>query len=53
MKTKKQHDLYVNMVIELQKNGASDKEVFALLLSLCTDYLSQILDILEEKENDR
>lgn len=48
MTNKENHDLYVNMVMELQKNGASDKEVFALLLSLCADYLSQILDILEE-----
>ena len=34
-KNNEHHNLYVNMLLEFQKNGASDKEVFVLLLSSC------------------
>lgn len=49
------YKLYCETLKNFAEKGTSEKEIFTLLLSLCANYLSQILDILEEDErkNDK
>lgn len=50
MKNKGIHyELFSETLKIYAENGASDKELFTLLLSLSANYLAQILDILEEE----
>lgn len=47
------YKLYCDTLKNFAEKGASEKEIFTLLLSLCANYLSQILDILEEENKKK